>query len=125
MKRLFSMLCILAVSLSLIACSRQNETTVTAPSVTAPSSLGVSAEELFSDRDDDATYNDSEAIAVTLNGSGAGAASSLVSSENGVVTLKGAGTYLLSGELSGQIIVDAPKEDKLQLVLRGDRKSVV
>lgn len=119
MKRLFSMLCILAVSLSLIACSRQNETTATAPSVTAPSSLGVSAEELFSDRDDDATYNDSEAIAVTLNGSGAGAASSLVSSENGVVTLKGAGTYLLSGELSGQIIVDAPKEDKLQLVLRG------
>lgn len=119
MKRLVCIVCALAMGFSFTACSTPETTTPTTPAVTAPSSLGVSADELFSDRDSDATYNSSDAITIALNGSGATSASSLVSSENGVVTLKGEGTYILSGELSGQIIVDAPKEDKLQLVLRG------
>ncbi len=119
MKRWICFVCIIILTLSSAACSDQEETTPTVPSVTLPSSLGMSAEELFSDRDHDATYNGSEAITVALSGNGAVSSSSLVSSKDGTVTLKGAGTYILSGELSGQLIIDAPKEDKLQVVLRG------
>ncbi len=119
MKRIISIVCTLALCVALSACSGKTETTPTVPTVTAPSTLGVAAEDLFTDRDSDTTYDGTEAITVSLSGSNAVSSSSLVSSENGTVTLKGAGTYILSGELNGQIVVDAPKEDKLQLVFRG------
>ncbi len=120
MKRLCCFACVAALLLCATACSDQKQATgESVPVVTTPSSLGVSADELFSDRDKDASFDADQAITVTLNGNSAVASSASVSVENGVVTLREAGTYLLSGELKGQIIVEASKEDKLQLVLRG------
>lgn len=120
MKRLRCLLCVAALLLCSTACSRQTETdTGDVPVVTTPSSLGISADELFSDRDQDPSYDAGQAITVTLNGTGATATSAAVTSANGVVTLTAASTYVLSGELDGQLIVDAPKDDKLQLVLQG------
>ena len=73
----------------------------------------------FSARDLSAAYDD-ETITVQLTGSGAAADSEKVSIAGSVVTITGAGTYLISGTLdNGSIIVDASKEDKVQLVLNG------
>ena len=37
--------------------------------------------------------------------------------ENGVLTISEEGVYVLKGDFNGQIIVDAPDTDKVQLVL--------
>ena len=73
----------------------------------------------FSTRDLSAEY-DEETIKVQLTGSGAAADSDKVSVTGSTVTITGAGTYLITGTLDdGSIIVDADKEDKVQLVLNG------
>ena len=73
----------------------------------------------FSARDLSAEYDD-ETITVQLTGSGASADSDKVSVSGSTVIITGSGTYLISGTLqNGSIIVDAGKEDKVQLVLNG------
>lgn len=73
----------------------------------------------FSARDLSAEYDD-ETVTVQLIGSGATADSEKVSVTGSIVTITGSGTFLLSGTLDdGSIIVDADKEDKVQLVLNG------
>ena len=62
--------------------------------------------ELFTDRDKDASYDESQAQFISL------------SDES--VTIKDEGIYIISGTLSdGQIIVDSDDADKIQLVLNG------
>ncbi|MBQ6266289.1 MAG: carbohydrate-binding domain-containing protein [Clostridia bacterium] len=75
--------------------------------------------ELFTDRDLSAAY-DEETYTVELTGTGAASASEKVSVSGSDVTITGAGTFILTGSLSdGSILVDADKEDKVQLVLSG------
>lgn len=75
--------------------------------------------DLFSERDLSAAYDD-ETITVQLTGSGAAADSDKVTVSGTNVVISGAGTYLISGTLeNGSIIVDAGKDDKVQLVLSG------
>ena len=78
-----------------------------------------SSSDLFSARDLSAA-NDDEIIMVKLTGSGATADSDKVSISGTNIVITGSGTYLISGSLKdGSIIVDASKEDKVQLVLNG------
>ncbi len=73
----------------------------------------------FSARDLSAEYDD-EVISLELTGSGAAASSGKVAVSGSNVVITGAGTYLISGTLqNGSVIVDADKEDKVQLVLNG------
>lgn len=71
----------------------------------------------YSNRDVDASYDESSATKVALSGSsaiidGAGAAI-----QNGVLTISEAGVYVLSGDLSGSVVVEAPEDAKVQIVL--------
>ena len=75
--------------------------------------------ELFSNRDLSGDYDSDEAVTITLSGSSAQASSDSVQIGDGAVTITAAGTYLLSGEYDGSIIVSAAKDDKVQLVLDG------
>ena len=75
--------------------------------------------ELFSKRDLSGEYDSDEAVTVTLNGSDAQASDASVQIGDGTVTITAAGTYILSGEYEGSIIVSATKDDKVQLVLDG------
>ena len=62
----------------------------------------------------------SEEVSVILNGTTAQADSDAVIIDGSSVTITAAGTYLLSGTLdNGSIIVDADKEDQVQLILDG------
>lgn len=76
-------------------------------------------DEAFSKRDLSGEYDEAGAIAIALSGSSASCDSDAVTVNGSTVTITAAGTYLLSGMLNGTIIVDATKDDKVQLVLDG------
>ena len=79
-----------------------------------------SEDEYFSDRDIDPSYDESEAIEITLNKDSASCDSSSVDIDGSKITIKKEGIYVLSGSLSdGQIIVDVDDKEKVQLVLNG------
>ena len=80
---------------------------------------GANAEssELFSARDLSASY-DEEVFSITRSGNTASPDSDHVTVSGGTVTVNGPGTYLVSGTLAnGGIVVNADKQDKVQLVL--------
>ncbi len=63
-------------------------------------------EALFSNRDARDTWDEEDAVYLTLN--------------NDSILIEKKGTYVLSGAIeNGQIVVDVPKDDKVQLVLQG------
>ena len=76
--------------------------------------------DLFSNRDFETAYTEKESAVILLNGSTASCDSDAVQINGGTVTITDEGTYILSGTLEdGQIIVNAGKDDKTQLVLNG------
>ena len=99
----------------------QAQTQTQASSLSAAASESVSASDaLFSARDLSGEYDAAEAVSITLTGSGADVRSDAVTVSGSTVTITAAGTYLLSGTLdNGSVIVDAGKDDKVQLVLDG------
>jgi len=63
-------------------------------------------------------WSESDAVDVTLSGSGASTADG-VSVSGGTVTITAAGVYRLSGTLNGQLVVDAPEDALVVLILDG------
>lgn len=73
---------------------------------------------LFSNRDFEVGYDESESALIELNGSTAVCSSDAVEISGSTVTITDEGTYILSGTLEdGMIVVHADKTDKVQLVL--------
>lgn len=115
----------------LVGCATQAPTeavpidTTTAPTsettvADSPSTDPVPAdEEMFTDRDRRTTYDENEAVLISLQGDTATASSNSVQISGSTVTITEAATYVLSGRLTGMVIVDADKSDKIQLVLNG------
>ena len=102
--------------------------TVATVSVVEPSAAAAAVTETaqaeksgtFTNRDLDASYSESDSIAITLNGSSISCVSSNVAISGTTATIQKEGIYLLSGTLEdGSVIVDADKADKIQLVLNG------
>ena len=86
----------------------------------AMSDAAIDITDMFTKRDLSGSYDESEAVKITLSGKTAACNSSNVQIEDGVVTIKAAGVYVLSGTLTdGTIVVDAGDDDKVQLVLDG------
>ena len=86
----------------------------------AMSEADIDITDMFTKRDLAGTYEESEAVKITLSGKTATCDSSNVQIEDGVVTIKEAGVYVLSGTLTdGTIVVDAGDDDKVQLVFDG------
>ena len=86
----------------------------------AMSDAAIDITDMFTKRDLAGTYDESEAVKITLSGKTAACNSSNVQIEDEVVTIKAAGVYVLSGTLTdGTIVVDAGDDDKVQLVLDG------
>lgn len=77
------------------------------------------AEDYVSERDLDASYDASSATAIQLSDSGCSISGAGATVEGSTVTITAAGTYVISGTLTGgQLVVDADGE-KVQLVLAG------
>lgn len=72
------------------------------------------------EQDEDYTWNSTDEIRITLDGSSANADSEVVKITGSTVTLTQAGTYRLSGNLGdGQVIVDTQDGDTVRLILDG------
>lgn len=128
-------LCIVSVLLLsiLTACASQAvPTDLTDTTVTPNSEIGETAatdapvteqlqndDEMFTDRDRRTTYDENEAVRISLQGSTATSSSSSVRIFGSTVRITEEATYVLSGTLTGMIVVDADKSDKIQLVLNG------
>ena len=74
---------------------------------------------MFSKRDLNTEYKESECVLITLNGGEASCDSEAVSIEDGTVIIKAEGYYLLRGTYNGSIRVEAPDDAKVQLILDG------
>ena len=74
--------------------------------------------DMFSDRDKEIGYEEESAVRIVLNGDSAAYESDAVSVVDNRVTISEEGTFLLSGNLNGQVVIDA-EDQKLQLVLDG------
>ena len=76
--------------------------------------------DMFTDRDFEAAYDESECVTIQLNGDSASASSDSVSVSGSTVTITEEATYLLSGSLeNGTILVDAPDTAKIHLIFDG------
>lgn len=77
-------------------------------------------EDMFTDRDGRTGYDADGSVRIELNGDSAVSSSDAVRINGSTVILSEEGTYILSGTLNnGMVVVDAGKNDKLQLVLDG------
>jgi len=110
---------VLLASSALTGCS--NDTSSTSSSADIASKVQVE----YSNEDLDGTWDDSAATKIMLSDSSIAVDGSGASANGDTLTIKSAGTYVLSGTLSdGQIVVDAGKEDTVKIVLNGaDLKS--
>lgn len=125
MKRVISLLLILMLLLT--GCQKAPEQTASPDektenpeSQTAEPNFAESDVEMFTERDQTATYDETAAVTVQLNGDSATASSEAVKVSGTTVTLTQEATYLITGTLhDGMIIVDAPETAKLQVVLQG------
>ena len=76
--------------------------------------------EMFTERDFQTDYDESDSVTIWLNGDSVQASSDSVEISGTTVTITEEATYILTGTLDdGMIIVNAPDTAKLQLVLNG------
>lgn len=76
--------------------------------------------DMFTKRDLDQSYDESKCIKVDLSSGSITPAANGVTVSGGNVTIKKEGVYIITGSAAdGQIIVDADKAEKIQLVLNG------
>ena len=86
----------------------------------ATADFSQSEEDMFTDRDYESSYNESESIRIQLNGTSASASADSVKISGTTITITEEATYVISGTLNdGRIIVEADDTAKLQIVLNG------
>lgn len=123
----------LAASLAtvlLAGCGASVATSTTTSSSTSTSSTSTSAvvttdattvEDALADdvavETGDTAYDEADATAITLSGTSAESDSDAVTVADGTVTITAAGTYVLSGDLDGQVVVDSAGDGVVRLVL--------
>lgn len=90
-------------------------------STTSSSSINeADTSNMFSDRDKEVGYDESESVTISLADNNSSCESDAVSITENTITIKDEGTYILSGSLSdGMVIVEAEDTDKVQIVLNG------
>lgn len=127
----FCLICILSITM-LNGCGEEtalninNSETVTETSLNTASSIDYNMEltestvnKEFTDREQDASYDTEEAFLITLKDNKTKVSNNSVTVKDNTVKITKAGTYIISGTLeNGQIIIDASKSDKIQLVLK-------
>lgn len=117
---------LLCLLLALSACSGADSGADAAPAppeeTPAPTSAAIQqllspTGALFETEDLDVGYDAATATSIVLSGTTAAVTGEGVKVEDGLVTITQAGTYLLSGAFTGQVLVDAGGDDLVRLVL--------
>lgn len=111
-------LCVLLIFSVFTGCRNNSAQTLNDTSETATSRLDIAS--MFTNSDKEIGYDESESILITLADNASKSSGDNVKIDGNTITITDEGTYILSGKLSnGQIIVNAEKTDKLQVVLNG------
>lgn len=97
----------------------QSEQDHTEPDSSKSSALAEkNVSDMFSDRDKEVGYEETESTSIQLSDDGSSCASEAVVISENTITIKEEGTYVLSGTLTdGMVMVEAEDTDKVQLVL--------
>ncbi len=112
MKKAAAVFSCMTLAICLGACGNSGKTDATDSSV----QNNFSYEDMFTSRDLEGTYEEKEAVSISLADGASESDSEDVKVEKDTITILGEGVYVLSGSLSdGQIVVDADKS-KVQLV---------
>ena len=94
--------------------------TTESSTTTSSSVTETDTSDMFSDRDKEVGYDESESLTISLVDNSSSCESDAVSITENTITIKDEGTYILSGSLSdGMVIVEAEDADKVQIVLNG------
>ena len=116
------LLCFVALTTTLFtACERDSDLVSTEEEIEEETLLDANAENIDNhDATADYTWNNSDVIPITLNGSSISTSGTGATADGSIVTITSAGTYSFSGSLSdGQIIVDTEDETIVRLILNG------
>ena len=108
-------------STSISTAVRQASTGASASDVLSANADTSEATDIAADADKTGTYDASAATTITASGGSAevsGADAGSVTVDGGTVTITDSGTYVVSGALDGQVVVNADKAD-VRLVLAG------
>lgn len=106
----------ICLAMSSAGCSKSDSSSETDTKTT---SAQISSEAFeISAEDKDVGYDETEAVKIALSGESAEIEGSGAACENGVLSITEGGTYILSGDLSGEIYVKA-KGSEVKLVLNG------
>lgn len=132
MKKRILLTFILAVTVVIAGCGQQmnqsasqssagNTEETAAPETAASAAVTeMDASEMFTGRDYEVGYKESESAEILLNETSAACSSDAVQISGSTVTITEEGTYILRGTLhDGMVIVDADETDKIQLVFDG------
>lgn len=104
---------LIAISLMATGCSNA-QTNTTNTSSTSNSTIT----NKYSDRDLDSSWDENTATKITLSGNKISISGDGAEQKDGNLTIKSAGTYVISGTLdNGKILVEANDTDKVQIVL--------
>lgn len=125
MKRCLAMLLVLTMICSLLAgCENSgsndhdsSSNTDASGSTADPTEVDTADSDIFTDRDMETDYDESDGILIQLNGNSATASSNSVQISGTTITITEDATHIISGTLDdGMIIVNADDTAKLQLV---------
>ncbi len=84
------------------------------------SMMEIDTSDMFSGRDKEVGYDETESVSVRLSDDGSACESDAVLLEGNTITITDEGTYILCGALTdGMVVVAADDTDKVQLVLDG------
>lgn len=114
---------LLVLMLLLSACSKtgekaSSETVLSAED--APISTVTDPKDMFSDRDYETAYDENKCGKITFSGTTVKSSTDAAKISGSRVEIIEEGTYILCGTLTdGQVVVNAEKTDKIQLVLKG------
>lgn len=125
MKRKYMIIVLMAGALELTGCSQgtsnsaKNGTTGSENTIISESDIAILyTEDMFTERDRDTEYDESECTAISLSDEETKCDSDGVKMDGQTVTITEGGTYLLTGSLSnGSVVVDTDKTEKVQLIL--------
>lgn len=118
MKKWISLFLTFILTVCLAACSAKTSAGETGTETTPAAEIDTA--DMFTDRDFEIGYDEETSTYIYLNGGTAECNSQNVQISGSTITITAEGTYILSGSLTdGSVIVDAPDNAKLQIVLNG------
>ena len=121
-KKFVSITTAIALTAVLLAgCSSNSSSTSASASTSASTTASETGgdSEMFTDRDKEIGYSESDSTKIELSGSSATVSGEGATVSGSTVTITTEGTYILSGTLTGQIVVAADDAARIQIVLNG------